>query len=55
MKTILITVSIIGLGLTVIPSFFVLYQKISMEAHTQLMLLGMLLWFASAPSWMKTD
>lgn len=55
MRAFLILVSIIGLVLTVFPSFFVLYQAITPEFHMQLMFVGMLLWFITAPFWMKTD
>jgi hypothetical protein len=55
MKTISILISIIGLILTVIPSFFVWYQVISWTLNVQLMFVGMILWFVSAPFWIKTD
>lgn len=53
MRKILIIISIIGLVLTVIPSVLVFIQEISMEAHKQLMIVGMLMWFGTAPFWMK--
>jgi hypothetical protein len=55
MKVIFIALSILGLILTVAPSFFVWYQIISWTFHVQLMFAGMVLWFISAPFWMKTD
>ncbi len=53
MKYVLILVSLIGLGLTVVPSILVFTQTISMEAHKQFMLWGMLMWFFTAPLWIK--
>ncbi|MBN2287946.1 MAG: hypothetical protein JXQ83_01340 [Candidatus Glassbacteria bacterium] len=44
--------SLLGLGLTVVPSFFVFYQALSWKAHTQLVFAGMLLWFVFAPVWL---
>ena len=41
--------SICGLLLTVVPSFFVLYGKITWDLHATLMLIGMILWFTTAP------
>lgn len=53
MKIILIIISVIGLGLTLIPSVLVFMQDISLESHKQLMLIGMIMWFATAPFWIK--
>lgn len=53
LKVILILISVAGLALTVVPSVLVFVQEISMEAHKQLMLPGMVLWFFSAPFWLK--
>lgn len=53
MKVLLIILSVIGLGLTIIPSILVFIQDISLESHKQLMLVGMILWFAAAPFWIK--
>ena len=55
MKALAILVSVVGLALTVVPSFFVLYQVISWEVHARLMAAGMVLWFTSSPLWIKTD
>ena len=43
----------IGLVLTIVPSVLVFLQEISMDSHKQLMLVGMLLWFFTAPYWLK--
>lgn len=53
MKIVLILISVAGLGLTIVPSVLVFTQDIAMETHKQLMLVGMLLWFFTAPYWMK--
>ncbi len=55
MTTILKIVSAIGLGLTVVPAFLVWRGSIAWEMHASLMLVGTILWFASAPFWMKKD
>ncbi len=55
MKIVLIILSVIGLLLTVVPSFLVLYQQITWNLHANLMFVGMVLWFLTAPFWMKTD
>ena len=55
MKIILILISILGLVLTVVPSFFVMIQLMTWTLHTQLVFIGMILWFATSPFWIKTD
>jgi hypothetical protein len=55
MRFLLISVSGVGLALTVIPSFFVLYGMITWAWHANLMMVGMTLWFATAPFWMRED
>ena len=52
MRTLLKVISIAGLGLTVVPSFFVFAGRIAWATHAALMLVGTVLWFASAPFWM---
>jgi hypothetical protein len=54
MKCFAIVISVLGLLLSVVPSFFVFYGKIDWNLHVNLMIVGMVLWFASAPFWMKT-
>jgi len=49
MKALLTTASVLGLGLTVIPAFLVFYGKIEWELHAQLMGVGFVLYFLSAP------
>ncbi|WP_199535583.1 hypothetical protein [Rhodohalobacter sp. SW132] len=53
MNSILKIVSFSGLLLTIVPSFLVFNGTISFQLHTTLMLVGMILWFASSPFWMK--
>ncbi len=53
MKKILIVISFIGLILTILPSFLVFKTLITMEVHFWLMAAGMVLWFSTAPFWMK--
>ena len=53
MKNLLKIVSFSGLLLTVTPAFMVFYKVIDKPIHFVLMLIGTLLWFASAPFWMK--
>ena len=55
MKTLLIILSIIGLGLTVIPSILVFNHVISLYTHKVLMFAGTVLWFATAPFWMGKE
>lgn len=52
MKAALITLSLLGLGLTIIPSFLVFTGTISWNAHANMMFAGMVLWFVTAPFWM---
>ena len=52
MRPALQLISFAGLGLTVVPSFLVFAGTISWETHAALMLVGTVLWFASAPFWM---
>ncbi len=53
MKTILKSLSLAALALTVIPAFLVSQSVLSWSAHAGLMLAGTVLWFATAPFWMK--
>ncbi len=53
MKIILKIVSFIGLLLTLFPSFFVFLKTIEFDTHKNLMLLGTVMWFATAPFWMN--
>ncbi len=55
MKNLLKVVSVLGLLLTAVPAFLVLNGQMTWEMHSQFMLVGMILWFSSAPFWMKVD
>ena len=49
MKVFIRLISLAGLGLTLIPAFLVFAGRIDLAAHKDLMILGAVLWFASAP------
>jgi len=53
MKTLTKLISVTGLGLTIVPAFLVFFQKITLQSHYHLMLIGTILWFISAPFWMN--
>ena len=53
MKTILKVISVVGLLLTVGPSFLVFSQTITLEAHKTIALIGTLMWIATAPFWIN--
>ena len=53
MKTTLKLLSLVGLTLTVVPALFVFSGSISWDEHAAAMLAGTVLWFATAPFWMK--
>jgi len=55
MKKILMAASLIGLGLTLMPSFLVFSGSISLESNKALMLFGTLLWFLAASTWLGKD
>lgn len=55
MKRVLQIISFIGLLLTIIPSTLVYAGKIEIQMHFTLMIVGMVLWFATAPFWMKSQ
>lgn len=55
MKYVLKIISYLGLGLTVIPAFFVFSGTLTWGAHATLMAIGALLWFATAPFWLLSD
>ncbi|MDX1637519.1 MAG: hypothetical protein R3281_06100 [Balneolaceae bacterium] len=45
--------SLTGLALTIFPSVLVFLQEISLDDHKNYMVIGMVLWFATAPFWVK--
>lgn len=54
MKRILKIISYLGLLLTIVPSLFVFKGVIDIKAHYNLMIVGMIFWFGTAPFWMKS-
>jgi hypothetical protein len=53
MHLILKIISYLGLALSIVPAFLVFAGKIELETHYQLMIAGMVMWFGTAPFWMK--
>lgn len=53
-KIILIVVSFIGLALTILPSIMVFTRIIEMKLNFNLMIIGTILWFGTAPFWMRS-
>ena len=49
MRILIKLISVVGLGLTLVPAFLVFTGRIDLAAHKNLMILGAFLWFASAP------
>jgi hypothetical protein len=54
MKPILKAVSFVGLAFTIVPSLLVFSTTITKQTHFKLMIVGLVLWFATAPFWMKS-
>jgi hypothetical protein len=53
MRTFLMIISFIGLGLTLIPSVLVLTGDASMDQNKILMLIGTVLWFGTVVFWIN--
>jgi hypothetical protein len=53
MKILLCTLGLIGLLATVLPAILVFSGVIEPETHKTIMLIGMILWFVTAPFFMK--
>jgi hypothetical protein len=53
MDKILKLLSVIGLILSLLPAFLTFYGVISFGQYTLLLLIGSMLWFATAPSWIN--
>jgi hypothetical protein len=53
MKTFLKAASFIGLALTIVPAFLVYHDTLTWDSHALLMLVGTVLWFLTAPFWMR--
>ena len=54
MKNILIIISYLGLALTIVPAILVLQGIITLQKNFLMMTIGMILWFGTAPFWMKS-
>jgi hypothetical protein len=54
MKLILKIISFFGLVLTIVPAMLVFKGIIDIKVHYHLMVAGMILWFGTAPFWMKS-
>jgi len=53
MRLIVFVIALFGLILTIVPSVFVFYGRMSMDMNTQLLFIGMIFWFVFAPFGMK--
>jgi len=53
MKSVLKLISFVGLALTLFPAFLVFSGVMTWDRYATWMLVGTLLWFLSAPFWMK--
>jgi uncharacterized membrane protein len=47
--------SFLGLVLTIVPSLLVFAQAIAWNPYLTMMTVGTLLWFSTAPFWMKRE
>lgn len=54
MKSVLMTISLLGLLLTIVPSILVFVNILPMQDNFNLMIVGTIFWFGSAPFWMKS-
>jgi hypothetical protein len=55
MKRLMIAGSILGLALTIVPSCLVFARVMSWQTNANLMTAGMIIWFITAPFWMKKN
>jgi hypothetical protein len=55
MKALALSGSALALAMTIVPSVLVFRGIISWPTHAILMAVGMILWFITAPFWMKKD
>jgi hypothetical protein len=53
MKKLLWSLAFIGLSATILPAILVFSGAIELGAHKAMMVVGMILWFATAPLFMK--
>ena len=55
MKLLASVLAIVALGLTLIPSIFVLTGDINLDLYKMLMTIGTILWFTAAPIWFRKE
>lgn len=48
-------ISFIGLALNIVPAVMVFNRMIQMEEYKLLMLIGTIMWFATAPFWINKN
>lgn len=53
MNTLLKILSAVGLLLSILPAFLVFTGALTFEQYTLLLMIGTLLWFLTAPSWIN--
>ena len=53
MKIAIRIASFLALGLTIVPAFMVFAGSLAWDTHANIMLAGTVLWFFTAPFWMK--
>ena len=53
MKKIMAVFALVGLALTLIPSFLVFMGNITPILNKQLMAVGTIIWFVAAPIWFR--
>ncbi len=54
-KKLLMLLSFAGLTMTIVPSFLVFFQQIPLDQNKMFMALGTVIWFVTAPFWMKKN
>lgn len=55
MRKVYITISIIGLLLTLLPPIFLFNGSMGADLQKNLMLVGAFCWFLTAPAWMNKE
>jgi len=53
MNSLLKIVSLFGLITTIVPSFMVFFDVITLDSSKIFMMIGTILWFVSSPFWMN--
>lgn len=54
MKSLVKLISFTGLGLSIIPAILVFQESITPDTCKNLMTVGTVMWFTTAPSWMNS-